>query len=334
MTPTIVALLAALAGSDGATQPAPSALPAEARKLWPLAKSDLGRSFLKAAAAAPPYAPRMVYRRGKAREWLGADAFARLPAADRAAWTPVTIAEDTYQGLFYGSPLAYLLPLERLAAAGFGDLRGRRVADFGHGGIGQLRLFAEMGAEAVGIDVDPVQPVLYAASGDQGHIGKAGGSVRLVHGRFPADPKVVAAVGGGYDLFLSKNTLRMGYIHPAEKVDPRKLVDLGVDDPGFLKAVAKALKPGGWLVIYNLSPAPNVAGKPYRPNADGRCPFSAADLAAAGFETLVRDGVDDPVARAVGAALGWDRPPVSMNLMDDLFGLVTIARKKPPAGRG
>jgi SAM-dependent methyltransferase len=334
MTPTIVLLLAAVAASDGAATPRPSALPAEARKLRPLAQSDLGRAFLKAAAGAPPYAPRTVYRRGRAREWLGAAAFARLTAADRAAWTPVRIAEGTYQGLFYGSPLAYLLPLERLGRAGFGGLRGKRVADFGHGGIGQLRLFAELGAEAVGIDVDPLQPVLYAAPADQGPLGKAGGSVKLVHGRFPADPKAVAAVGGGYDLFLSKNTLKRGYIHPAKKVDPRLLVDLGADDPAFLKAVAKALKPGGWLVIYNLSPAPNAAGKPYRPMADGRCPFSARDLAAAGFETLVRDGVDDKAARALGAALGWDKPPVNMRLEDDLFALVTIARKKPLAGRG
>src|SRR6202043_4142193 len=69
-----------------------------------------------------------------------------------------------------------------------------------------------------------------------------------------------------------------------------------------LKAVARALKPGGGLVSYNLSPAPNAAGKPYRPMADGRCPFSAKDLAAAGFETLLRDGVDDKAARALGAA--------------------------------
>src|SRR5215472_7048151 len=162
MSPTIVVLLAALAGPDGAAKPTPSALPAEARKLRPLAKSDLGRAFLKAAEGAGPYAPRTVYRRGKSREWLGAAAFARLTSADRAAWTPMTIDEGTYQGLFYGSPLAYLLPLERLGAAGFGGLRGKRVADFGHGGIGQLRLFAELGAEAVGIDVDPLQPVLYA----------------------------------------------------------------------------------------------------------------------------------------------------------------------------
>jgi SAM-dependent methyltransferase len=334
MTPTIVLLLTAVAASDGAATPQPSALPAEARKLRPLARTDLGRAFLQAAEGATPYAPRTVYRRGRDRAWLDAAAFARLPAADRAAWTPVTIDEGTYQGLFYGSPLAYLLPLERLGAAGFGGLRGRRVADFGHGGLGQLRLFAELGAEAVGIDVDPLQPVLYAAPADQGPLGQAGGSVRLVHGRFPADPQAVAAVGGGYDLFLSKNTLKRGYVHPAEAVDPRLLVDLGADDPAFLKAVAKALKPGGWLVIYNLSPAPNAAGKPYRPMADGRCPFAAADLAAAGFETLARDGVDDPAARALGAALGWDQPPVNMRLEDDLFALVTVARKKPRAGRG
>jgi hypothetical protein len=334
MTSTIVVLLAAVAASDGAGTPRPSVLPAEARKLRPLAKSELGRAFLEAAEAASPYAARTVYRRGKAREWLGASAFARLTPGDRAAWTPMTIDEGTYQGLFYGSPLAYLLPLERLGAAGFGGLRGKRVADFGHGGIGQLRLFAELGAEAVGIDVDPLQPVLYAAPADQGRLGKAGGSVKLVHGRFPADRKVVAAVGGGYDLFLSKNTLKRGYIHPARKVDPRLVVNLGVDDPTFLKAVANGLKPGGWMVIYNLSPAPNVAGKPYRPMADGRCPFSARDLAAAGFETLVRDGVEDKAARALGAALGWDKAPVNMKLEDDLFALVTIARKKPLPGRG
>ena len=345
MTPTIVLLLAAVAASDRAATsqssalPAdatsqPSTLPAEARKLQPLAQSALGRAFLKAAEDAPPYTRRTVYRRGKAREWLDAAAFAKLSAADRAAWTPMTIDEDTYQGLFYGSPLAYLLPLERLGGAGFGTLRGKRVADFGHGGIGQLRLFAELGAEAVGIDVDPLQPVVYSAPADQGPIGKAGGSVKLVHGRFPADPRAVAAVGGGYDLFLSKNTLKRGYIHPAEKVDPRMLVNLGVHDPAFLKAVASALKPGGWFVIYNLTPAPNAAGKPYRPMADGRCPFSADDLVAAGFETIVRDRVDDQVARALGAALGWDKPPDGMELEDDLFALVTVARKKPLAGRG
>jgi SAM-dependent methyltransferase len=331
MTPTLVLLLAAVAASDADARSQPSTLPTEARKLQPLAHSDLGRAFLKAAADARPYTPRTVYRRGKTREWIDAVGFVKLTAADRATWKPMTIDEDTYQGLFYGSPLAYLLPLERLGGAGFGTLQRKRVADFGHGGIGQLRLFAELGAEAVGVDVDPLQPVLYSAPTDQGPFGKSGGSVKLVHGRFPADPRVVAAVGGGYDLFLSKNTLKRGYIHPAEKVDPRMLVNLGVDDRAFLKSVASSLKPGGWFVIYNLCPAPSAAGKPYLPWSDGRCPFSAEDLAAAGFQTLVRDAVEDRAARALGAALGWDKPPDGMKLEDDLFALVTIARKNPTA---
>jgi hypothetical protein len=187
---------------------------------------------------------------------------------------------------------------------------------------------AELGATAVGIDVDPLQAVLYSEPGDQGPVGKAGGSVKLVQGKFPADAKVAEAVGTGYDVFLSKNTLKNGYLHPAEKVDPRLRVDVGVDDPTFLKAVSAALKPGGWLVIYNLSPAPNEPGKPYRPMADGRCPFSPADLTAAGFEVPTRDDPDDKAARALGTALGWDQPPVGMKLEADLFALVTVARKK------
>src|SRR3954470_16136110 len=173
MNLTPLLLLTTLAAADPAPQA--SSLPAEARQLAPLAQTDLGRAFLKAAESTPPYTPRTVYRRNSPREWLNAEAFGRLPAGERDAWKATTIEEGTYQGLFYGSPMAYLLPLERLGKAGFGDLKGKRVADFGHGGIGQLRLFAELGAEAVGIDVDPLQPALYSAPGDQGPFGHADG---------------------------------------------------------------------------------------------------------------------------------------------------------------
>jgi hypothetical protein len=57
--------------------------------------------------------------------------------------------------------------------------------------------------------------------------------VRLVRGRFPAEPKTVAAVGGGYDLFLSKNTLKKGYLRVAEAVDPRRLSDPGAGDATY-----------------------------------------------------------------------------------------------------
>jgi SAM-dependent methyltransferase len=314
-------MLAALALALAAP---PAGLAAEAAAVKPLARTDLGRAFVAAADGLPAFAPRSVYR--KKGDWKSAADYEKLPADQKAGWQETPVDADTYHGLFYGTPLAYLLLVDRLADAG-GDLRGKKVLDFGHGGVGQLRLFAALGATAVGVDVDPRQLAVYSHPTDQGSLGTAGGSVKLVHGRWPAEPKAVEAVGGGYDVILSKNTLKNGYLHPAEPVDPRARVDVGVDDPAFLKACHAALKPGGFLVIYNLSPAPAPPGKPYRPMADGRCPFAAADLAA-GFETLARDENQDARARKLGVALGWDQPPVSMKLDADLFALATVLRRK------
>ena len=73
--------------------------------------------------------------------------------------------------------------------------------------------------------------------------------MKLVHGRFPADPKVVAAVGGGYDLFLSKNTLKRGFVHPDRPAKPETQLQLGVSDDDFVEAVSATLKPGGWCNV-------------------------------------------------------------------------------------
>lgn len=301
----------------------PSGLAAEAAAAKPLARTELGKAFVAAAEKLPPFAPWSVFR--KKAEWKSVADYEKLPAADKAGWQEMPIADGIYHGFTYGTPLAYLLAVDRLAEAG-GDLRGKRVLDFGHGSIGQLRMLAAMGGTAVGVDVDPRQLAVYGHPSDQGPVGT--GSVKLVHGRWPAEPKAVEAVGGEFDVILSKNTLKNGYLHPAEPADKRFLVDLGVDDLAFLKACHGALKPGGWVVIYNLSPAPAAKGQPYRPMADGRCPFSEKDVAAAGFETVVRDEVDDERARKLGAALGWDQPPISMKLDTDLFARVTLLRRK------
>jgi hypothetical protein len=130
-------------------------------------------------------------------------------------------------------------------------------------------------------------------------------------------------VGGNYDVFISKNTLKNGYIHPAEKVDPRMLVYLQVDDETFVHSVYNALAPKGWFMIYNLCP-PQAEDR-YIPWADGRCPFTRELLEATGFTVLAYNEDDSAAAREMGKLLGWNQ---SMNLETDLFAVYTLVRKR------
>jgi SAM-dependent methyltransferase len=298
----------------------------DAANLRPLAHSALARDFLAATADLPYAAPRTIWRdSSRTHAWTDAEAQA-LPDSTRQHLVRRELDESYYWNTRYGSPLAYVRALDLLAANGVASVRGKRVADFGCGMLGQLSLLARLGADAVGIDVDPVLRALYTGPGDQGEVkdprGKALGRVRLAIGQWPAEADVRAAVGGGYDLFLSKNTLKNGYLHPAEKVDPRMLVHLGVSDSAYVAALFAAVAPGGRVMIYNLCPAPAAAGKPYIPWADGRCPFPPEAWRAAGFRVLVFDRDDSPQARAMGHALGWDQggPAAGgMDLEHDLF---------------
>jgi hypothetical protein len=306
-----------------------SFLVAEATALESLAKTELAREFLASAKAAKPFEPRQIYRKGRSREWLLARDFEKLAEPERALWQPNPVSEMMYQGLFYGTPTSYVIPFNHLGnAGGPKSFKGLKIADFGHGGIGQLRLAAEQGAEVLGIDVDPLQSLLYSAPGDQGKVGEKAGSVRLLTGPFPADSKLVEQIGEGYDLFLSKNTLKRGYVHPEREADKRMLIDLGVSDQAYCTAVAKLLKPGGWFVIYNLAPAQNPPDKPFLPMADGRSPFSRETLEAAGFEVIQFDTDDSATIRRYGSLIGWDKPPASMKLETDLFAWITICRKR------
>ena len=155
----------------------------------------------------------------------------------------------------------------------------------------------------------------------------ATGSVTLVHGRYPAEAKAVAAVGTGYDLFISKNTLKNGYIHPAEPVDPRRLVHLGVDDTTFVRTLYRIVKPGGRALIYNLCPAPAPPGKPYIPWADGRSPVLQGAVEVRGFRVVDFDRDDSRAAREMAHALGWDQGPNPMDLEKDLFGIYTLVER-------
>lgn len=333
---------AAAALQDGKQDPAPrSAAPAsapativeqlksEAQRLQPLFKTALVRGFLAEVQNLPPAPRRTVHRTKDKQAYFTAQEHERLSDAERSNTEPLALKESFYYTTRYGSPLAYCRALELLAEAGISDLRGRRVADFGYGTAGHLRLLAALGGDVVGVDVDPLLRVLYSAAEDQGKIkgAETAGTLKLVTGRWPADDATRKAVGGDFDVFMSKNTLKNGYVNPQEGVDPRLTVQLGVSNEDYVKAVYAALKPGGVFLIYNICPAPAKPGQPVIPWADGRCPFSAELLRSAGFELLAFDESDDAAARAMGRALGWDAGAQPMDLENDLFTWYTIARK-------
>jgi hypothetical protein len=326
----VLGLALAASAARGAAPPssdtsAVAELEREAQSLAPLAGTKLGRRFLAASEKLPHVAPRTLrFDSTRTRYWSAAEA-AVLPATVRDSMLTRTLDESFYYTTRYGSPLAYLRPLELLAAGGFDSVAGKKIVDFGYGTVGHLRLFAELGADAIGIEVDPLLRALYSGPGDQGRVG--GGSVRLLHGHFPAEAQVLSSVGHSVDLFLSKNTLKNGYIHPAEKVDPRRLVHLGVSETAFVAVLYSILKPGGRVMIYNLCPAPAPPGKPYIPWADGRCPFPAEMWQRAGFVVTYFDRDDSEAARKMGHALGWDQGERPMDLEHDLFATFTLVTK-------
>jgi SAM-dependent methyltransferase len=236
----------------------------------------------------------------------------------------VVVDELLFYSGRYGSPLAYARAFDLAEKHGFAPKTGAKVFDFGYGSIGHLRMLAQLGLHVTGVDVDPMLAQMYKTSSGA----YAAGQVQLLNGRFPAEQSLVEKAGEGYDLFLSKNTLKRGYIHPARQpASPRMVIDLGVSDEKFLEHAAKMLKPQGLIVIYNFCPPKAADDKPYIPWADGESPFTKEQFAAAGFEILEFDVVDDAPARELGKRLGWDAQG-GMNLETGLFAWYTIARKK------
>jgi len=293
--------------------------------------SDPTRDFLKAVPELPIITPRTVWYDKANRKALTEEEAAARSEAERTGFEKRTFDETFYYFTRYGTPLAFVRPLDLVATAGMTSLAGKRILDFGFGSIGHLRLMACLGADVVGVEVDDLLRALYSAPDDTGPVTKSAaadarndGTLRLVFGSFPGDPDVAAAVGDGYDVIFSKNTLKKGYIHPDREADPRMLVHLGVDDSTFVSEVFRRLKPGGWFMIYNLHPALSRADEPYRPWSDGRCPFDRGLLEAAGFKVLAFDRDDTVFAREMGDRLGWGE---QMTMETDLFGTYTLMQK-------
>ena len=320
-----------------ASSPTLQRLMDEAARLQPLAQSELTRHFLSAASALPPVAPRTVYINEMTREYFSPVARVALPEARRTQLAPVQLDEFRYYYTKYGSPLAYMRALEIAADDNFRDVAGKRVLDFGYGSIGHVRLLASLGAHVTAIDPDSYLAALYSDRSDQGTVElapaagrflRSRGSITLAHGFWPKDPKIVEQVGRGFDLILSKNTLKRGYIKPERKVDDkRQLIDLGVSDQVFLAAIFNVLAPGGKLVIYNLHPKPGGPKEKYRPMSDGRSPFSREQYEMAGLKVIAFDVEDHMNARKMGRLLGWDKGQAGETVDDldaNLFALVTV----------
>ncbi|HZW09534.1 MAG TPA: hypothetical protein VFF69_06505 [Phycisphaerales bacterium] len=333
---------------EEAPAPPPDAvesLRAEAAALAPLVETESAKAFLRATEALPLPEPRTLYRPADRSAAYTESEAAAFPESERAALTPREFDARFYYYTGYGSPLVYARPLDLVAhlwesGAAASDaapgstptaFAGKRILDFGYGSVGHLRLLASLGAECVGVEVEPVFRALYSLPGDQGEIagfdGSPAGHVELLHGRWPAEESIRAGVGEGFDLVISKNVLKRGYIHPAREVDERFLVHLGVSDEEFLRAAHAALKPDGLFLIYNISPAQNPEDQPYLPHADGQSPFTREQLEHAGFEVLEFDRVDTEAVLGFWKALGYDGGKSEEQTRRELFAWYTLARR-------
>jgi hypothetical protein len=283
---------------------------------------------LSATAALPAQASRSVLQDPMTRDYFSAQAAAALPEARRSKLVPVVLDESRYYFTKYGSSLAYLRALDLAATHGPGlnGIAGKRVLDFGYGAITHLRLLASLGAHTTGVDPDSYLDALYSDAHDQGTVSPAAGlyrgaagSVSLVHSRWPKDKSAVERVArnGPFDLIISKNTLKRGYIKPERPANKRQLIDLGVSDDAFLKSLYDALAPGGLVMIYNISPKPSAPDKPFLPWSDGRSPYSRDQYAKAGLRVIAIDIDDSAMIRQLGSLLRWDKDAAGQTV-DDL----------------
>lgn len=318
--------------------PALQRLSDEATALEPLTSSDLGRRFLAATASLPSVRPRVVFQNPQTREYFSPAEMAALPEATRTRLVQTELDEYRYYYAKYGSPLAYVRALDIASGNGFADVKGKRILDYGYGSIGHLRLLASLGGFITGVDTDSYLAALYSEPSDQGEVALASrkslfgraGTVTLVHASYPKDGKAAERVGQGYDLILSKNTLKRGYIKPERKVDKHLLVDLGVSEDAFLKTLFNALNPGGKLLIYNLYPKAAAANEKYKPFADGRSPFSREQFEKHGFHVLAIDREDHAAVRQIGRVLKWDhndKNEIIDDLETNLFAMYTLVEK-------
>ncbi len=324
-------------GVEAAPRPIVEQLRHEASQVRPLLRSKAAKQFVAATSSLPYPGDRAVYRNRAKGLALNEAAFNALPEAEREGFEKREYPAAFYYTTGYGTPLVYARPLDIIASmpeAKMESLVGKKILDFGYGTIGHLRLLASCGAEVHGVEIEPLFEALYSAPGDTGRIeganGAAAGSVTIHTGQFPADEALAKeiAAGGPYDLIMSKNTLKRGYIHPEREADPKTLVHLGVDDATFVKTLHDNLKPGGIVMIYNICPPQAPPEEKYIPWADGSCPFDRELMESAGFEVLALDVDDAAKLHPIWMALGLNGKEDAEGLKKSIFAHYTVLRRK------
>ncbi|MBS0187974.1 MAG: hypothetical protein JSS51_07885 [Planctomycetes bacterium] len=266
-------------------------------------RSDVAADFLNATSALPWIQPRRLYQDPESKDLFPSSAIAAIPSEKR--WKLVSRAfheHDYYEGR-YGTPLTYATFLDALADHGVATVSGKRVLDIGYASILPLRLMACLGADITGLESDRLPHALYSFEGDSGEVrtvrGRTidrthNGRLRLVRGRlgvdWTPDPE-------SFDLILSRNTLKQGYVHPRTEHALEPNVRLKLSDAEFLAVVRRSLAPGGVFAIYNTFDPADTG-----PGGDGRCPFSQEQFASAQLRTVVIDSPDDQRSLALFTA--------------------------------
>jgi SAM-dependent methyltransferase len=224
-------------------------------------------------------------------------------------------------GVWDDGRVSYVGPVAVLRQAGLRSWAGTRVLDYGCGAGAWLANIAAAGARATGIEVPAWATTRVTISEPDGVNDLAPPApgvppARRLLGNFPAWPDMREAVGGGYDIILSKNVLKKSYVR-------EDFVQLGATDEAFLGEMHDRLKPGGLFLIMNLGSRPQ-AGAPAKGAEDAHAAFTGAQLRAAGFEVLA----DDVDASAVSSALlvrsGYDPEELGA---DKVETRVTLARR-------
>ncbi len=302
--------------------PATIALQKDAKAIASQMKQPAALEFLKGANTLMPQFARIVYTHAKERRSISPAQFEALKPEERAAFQRVEHDENFYFSTYYGSPVAYARVIDVAGTNGLTTLNDARILDIGYGAIGGPRKMSGAGARVSCVDGDSLLPALYRERTDQG--GVAGfdgrvGSLTLHDGVFAGDVTLTKLIGKDFNLIITKNTMKMGFMKPSNGRPP--FVSFEANDEVLLDTIYDALAPGGLFVIYNITGALD----PAKPSTDGRSPFTREQFTRANLNVLALDTNDAAATRAMGKALGWDKQ--MGDLEKNLFALYTVVQR-------